>query len=163
MSFPCWNRQMGPGWGRMLGLWIDLDPTKSKSGMLTGFPTSSHFQWQWAQIVSNVRAINLDRLPSELEPVVWAIDDWNRNYKLGVLFECAVGQGRLLVSAIDVTKPSNSNPVLNQLRYSLLTYMNGDCFQPTVGVDLQELRSLFFDTRIMSKLGAKAYVNGEAA
>jgi hypothetical protein len=28
------------------------------------------------------RAINLEHLPKELEPVVWAIDDWNRNYKL---------------------------------------------------------------------------------
>ena len=55
-------------------------------------------------IISNVRAVNLDRLPAELEPVVWAIDDWNRNYKLGVIFECAVGDGRLLVSAIDVSK-----------------------------------------------------------
>ncbi len=35
----------------------------------------------------------------ELEPVVWAIDDWNRNYKLGLIFECAVGDGKLLVSA----------------------------------------------------------------
>ena len=34
--------------------------------MLSGFPTSSHFDWQWAQIISNVRAVNMDRLPVEM-------------------------------------------------------------------------------------------------
>ena len=78
-----------------------------------------------------MRAVNLDRLPAELEPVVWAIDDWNRNYKLGVLFEVAVGDGRLLVSAFDVTNPTSGNAVLRQLRYALLKYARSDCFQPT--------------------------------
>ena len=158
-----WNRQMNPAWSRMLGLWIDLDPSKSKSAMVSGFPTDYYFDWQWSSIIAGVRAINLDRLPGELEPVVWAIDDWNRNYKLGVLFECAVGQGRLLVSAIDVTQSSDKDPVRVQLRRSLLDYMNTDCFQPNVSVSPVEMASLFFDTRIMSKLGASAQVNGEPA
>mgnify|MGYP003694363709 CR=1 FL=1 len=97
---------------------------------LGNFPSGSYFDWQWASLIGNVRAINLDRLPKELEPAVWAIDDWNRNYKLGVIFECAVGEGKLLVSAIDVTKPNDSNPVARQLKYSLLNYMASDCFAP---------------------------------
>jgi beta-galactosidase len=158
-----WNRQMGPGWGRMLGLWIQFKLGESKNRMLDRFPTSANFDWQWAQIINGVRAINLDRLPRELEPLVWAIDDWNRNYKLGVIFECAVGDGRLLVSAIDVTRPTDSNVVLRQLRNSLLSYARSDCFQPNVGVFREDLRRLFFDTRIMSKLGARAQVRGEPA
>ena len=86
--------------------------------------------------------------------MVWAIDDWNRNYKLGVIFECAVGDGKLLVSAIDVTKPHDSNPVARQPQYSLLNYMASDCFQPHITVSPEQMRSLFFDTRIMKKLGA---------
>jgi len=109
------------------------------------------------------RAINLDRLPEELEPVVWAIDDWNRNYKLGVVFECAVGNGRLLVSAVDITKTSTSNPVLYQLRSALVNYARTDCFQPNVSVSREAMRSLFFDTRIMSKLRAQASVGGQPA
>jgi hypothetical protein len=158
-----WNRLMGPGWGRMLGLWIDLDISKSKVGALKLFPTRDYFDWQWAQIISGVRAVNLDQLPSQIDPVVWAIDDWNRNYKLGVIFEVAVGDGRLLVSAIDITKTSESNPVLSQLRNSLITYANSTCFQPNVGVDSDDLRTLFFDTRVMSKLGARAEVGGATA
>src|SRR6185295_20238226 len=97
---------------------------------------------------SNVRAINLDHLPTDLEPVVWAIDDWNRNYKLGVIFEGTVGDGKLLVSAIDMTT-ANSNPVARQLRGAVLTYMMSDCFQPNISLSREEIRSLFFDTRIM--------------
>jgi hypothetical protein len=158
-----WNRQMGPGWGRMLGLWIDRKPGESRAHTLDGFPTGPYFDWQWAQIMPGLRAINLDRLPMELEPVVWAIDDWNRNYKLGVIFECVVGQGRLLVSAVDVTRTSDSNPVLRYYRNALLNYVRSDCFQPNVAVSREALRSLFFDTRIMSKLRAQASVGGEPA
>lgn len=162
MSPIFWNRLMSPAWGRMLGLWINRPPGESKSNMLNGFPSNTHFDWQWAEIIHNVRAVNLDRLPAELEPVVWAIDDWNRNYKLGLLFELAVGDGRLLVSAFDVTNPGG-NAVTRQLRYALLRYARSDCFQPRVSASPEQIRSLFFDTRVMRTLGASAEVNGAPA
>jgi len=155
-----WNRLMGPAWSRMLGLWIQFKPGEMKNYALSAFPTSSTFDWQWAEIIRGVRAVNLDRLPPELEPLVWAIDDWNRNYKLGVIFECTLGDGRLLVSAVDVTNPNGSNPVAQQLRASLLRYAGSDCFQPNVPVSREQMRSLFFDTVIMKRLGATAEVNG---
>lgn len=158
-----WNRLMTPAWGRMLGLWIDNKIEQTKSAAVLGFPTDSHFDWQWAEIIQDVRAVNLDSLPAELEPVVWAIDDWNRNYKLGVIFVLAVGDGRLLVSAFDVSNPTSGNPVTRQLRYALLKYARSDCFQPQVSVPPEQIRSLFFDTRIMKKLGAVAEVNGGSA
>ncbi|HEU4713179.1 MAG TPA: discoidin domain-containing protein [Pyrinomonadaceae bacterium] len=158
-----WNRLMNPAWGRMLGLWIDRKPGESRANMLNGFPSSTHFDWQWAEIMQNVRAVNLDRLPEELEPVVWAIDDWNRNYKLGLLFEVAVGRGRLLVSAFDVSNPASGNVVLRQLRYALVSYARSDCFQPKVAVAPEQIRGLLFDTRVMQKLGAVADVNGASA
>ena len=152
-----WNRQMGPAWSRMLGIFID------KKGSILGIPSESYFDAQWASIISNVRAINLDRLPPKLEPAVWAIDDWNRNYKLGVVFECAMGDGKLMVSAIDVSNPNSSNPVLRQMRYGLINYMSTDCFQPNVPVTSEEMRSLLFDTTIMKKLGATAQIDGVSA
>jgi hypothetical protein len=158
-----WNRLMTPAWARMLGLWIDLKIEDTKSQALMAFPTASYFDWQWAEIIQNVRAVNLDKLPAELEPVVWGIDDWNRNYKLGLIFEVAIGEGRLLVSAFDVSNPASPNPVARQLRYSLLKYARSDCFQPQVSVDPEQMRGLFFDTGIMKKLGAVAEVNGGSA
>ncbi len=153
-----WNRLMGPEWGRMLGTWND-----TQHPALASFPTEANFDWQWAEIIRNVRAVNLDRLPHELQPIVWAIDDWNRNYKLGLLFECKVGRGRLLVSAFDVDSALDTRPVARQLRRSLLSYMASARFQPKVVVPPAALRGLMFDTRIMRKLGATVQADGEVA
>jgi len=151
-----WNRQIYPAWGRMLGLAVDA--------VGLDFPSRPYFDWRWGPLLTNVRAINLDQLPIKLQPLVWAIDDWNRNYKLGVIFECAVGtDGKLLVSAIDLNKENDANLVARHLRYSLLDYMSTDCFQPNVPVTPGEMRSLLFDTRIMSKLGASARLDGAPA
>lgn len=153
-----WNRQMNPAWSRMLGLWID-----EHHPALARFPTQSYFDWQWADLIRGVRAINLDSLPRELEPIVCAIDDWNRNYKLGVIFECRVGRGRLLVSAVDLNDRLAERPAARALRRSLLDYMASTRFQPRVSVSPSAIRALLFDTRIMSKLGAIAKAEGDAA
>ncbi|HEX8148447.1 MAG TPA: discoidin domain-containing protein [Pyrinomonadaceae bacterium] len=146
-----WNRLMGPAWGRMLGLLSD-----TRHPALARFPTEANFDWQWAEIVRGARAVNLGRLPPALEPIVWAIDDWNRNYKLGLLFECRVGRGRLLVSGADIETGLDARPAARQLRRSLLAYMASPRFRPAVAVRAEELRGLLFDTRVMHKLGAEA-------
>jgi len=145
-----WNRLMNPGWSRMLGLWID-----SKHPALAGFPTDSHFNWQWTELVATARAMNLDRLPRGLQPIVQPVDDWNRNYKLGVLFEARVGAGRLMVSTADLENRLDERVVARQLRKSVLDYMGSAAFQPAVQVAPAEFRSALFDTRVMKKLGAK--------
>jgi hypothetical protein len=142
-----WNRLMGPAWSRMLGLLVN-----TKHPSLASFPSDPNFDWQWAEIIRNVRAVNMDGLPHELEPIVWAIDDWNRNYKLGVVFECKVGTGRLMVSSFDLDEKSMTNPVARQLKNSLLSYINSARFQPRVAVKQYQLENLFFPTRIMNQL-----------
>ena len=146
-----WNRLMNPGWSRMLGLWID-----HKHPALKGFPTEAHFNWQWSELVASARAMNLDRLPRGLEPIVQPIDDWNRNYKLGVLFEARVGQGRLMVSTADLVNRLDQRVVARQLRKSVLDYMGSAAFQPKANIAPAEFRASLFDTRVMKKLGAKA-------
>jgi hypothetical protein len=146
-----WNRLMSPGWGRMLGLWCDTNHPS-----LAGFPTEPNCDWQWTQITRGVRPVNLDKLPRGLQPIVSAIDDWNRNWKLGAIFECKVGTGRLLVSSFELTTDLEKRPVARQLRRSLLDYMASEKFQPKVEVSAAEFRSVLFDTRIMRRLGAKA-------
>jgi len=56
---------MGPTWGRMLGLWCDTNHPA-----LAEFPTEPNCDWQWTELVRNARALNLDRLPHELQPLV---------------------------------------------------------------------------------------------
>jgi beta-galactosidase len=146
-----WNRLMNPGWGRMLGLWIDR-----KHPALAGFPSESNFTWQWTELVAGARAMNLDRLPRGLQPIVQPIDDWNRNYKLGMLFEARVGNGRLMVSTADLENKLDERVVARQLRKSVLDYMASAAFQPSVQLAPSEFRASLFDTRVMKKLGARA-------
>lgn len=152
-----WNALMGPTWGRMLGLWCDTNHPA-----LAEFPTGPECNWQWTELTRNLRAINMDRLPPVLQPFVQAIDDWNRNYKLGVAFECAVGPGRLMVCSVDFPDLTG-NPVACQLYHSFLDYMAGDKFHPSAAVTAGDLRNLLFDTRIMAKLHATAEADGQPA
>lgn len=146
-----WNRLMNPAWSRMLGLWVDR-----AHPALAGFPTADHMDWQWSDLVQGARAFNLARLPAGLMPIVQPIDDWNRNYRLGAVFEATVGGGRLLVSTFDLETRLDERPAARQLRRSLLDYMAGPLFHPATAVDPAALRASLFDTRVMKKLGAVA-------
>ncbi len=121
-----WNIQMtvrppknpSPRFDAMLGLLCQPDHAALKT-----FPTDKFCDWQWTSIIHNVPSVNLTSAPPDLQPIVSAIDDWNRNWRLGVIFECRVGKGRLLVSAIPLHK---NDPVTQQLRESLLAYAAGE-------------------------------------
>jgi hypothetical protein len=153
-----WNALMGPAWSRMLGLWCDV-----RHPALAEFPTEANCDWQWTEILRNTRAVNLDRLSHKLQPLVQAIDDWNRNYKLGVVFECKIGPGKLMVCSADLESSLDSRPVARQLRRSLLDYMAGGKYDPPVVVSAADIGSLLFDTRIMRRLGATAEGDGQNA
>lgn len=153
-----WNALMGPTWSRMLGLWCD-----THHPALAEFPTDANCDWQWTELVRNARAVNLGRLPHGLQPIVQAIDDWNRNYKLGVVFECKVGDGKLMVCSIDLENNLDSRPAALQLRNSLLEYTASDKFQPQTEVSASDIRSLLFDTRIMRQLGATVEADSQNA
>lgn len=150
-----WDRQMNPRWSRMLGLLVE-----AHHPALAEFPTQTWCDWQWTQLVGDARAINLDHLPQGLHPIVWAIDDWNRNWKLGVVFECRVGPGRLVVCSADLTSDLANRPVARQLRRSLLDYMAGNEFHPRTAVPAATLDGLWFDSRIMHQLGATVQAEG---
>jgi beta-galactosidase len=141
-----WNRVMNNTNGKLaaagfLGLLVD-----SKSAALAEFPTEDFCDWQWTDIINNVRAINVEDAPPRLQPAVQAIDDWNRGYKLGVIFECNVGKGKLLVSAINLQGELRSS-VARQLRRSLLDYAAGDKFNPVLTLTAEQADALWPSTR----------------
>ena len=138
-----WNIQMTvrpprnntPRFDAMLGLLAD-----PAHAALAQFPTTEACDWQWTPLIDNVRSVNLTNAPRELKPIVAAIDDWNRNWRLGVIFECAVGPGRLLVSVIPL---DGKSPGAQQLRRSLLDYAAGNKFSPTARLTVEQVRALW--------------------
>jgi len=150
-----WNRLMNPQWTRMLGLWCNTNhPALAK------FPTADHCDWQWIELVRNTRAINISPLPRRLKPIVAAIDDWNRNWRLATIFEAKVRRGKLLVCSFDIVNDLETRPVARQLRRSLLDYMASSKFAPAIQLQPEQIHSLLFDTLIMRKLGATVHAPG---
>jgi hypothetical protein len=126
-----------PRFDAMLGLLCETNHPA-----LAEFPTDKNCDWQWTPLINGVRSVNLQKAPRALRPIVWAIDDWNRNWRLGVIFECNVGVGRLMVSAINLNNERGGSE-LKQLRRSLLDYMGGEKFKPTAALTPEQISSLW--------------------
>ncbi|PTS99048.1 glycoside hydrolase family 2 [Pedobacter sp. HMWF019] len=105
------------------------------------FPTDFYSDWQWEAISKGGRSFKLKKWPQRIRPMAQPISDFHLNEKLGSLFECKVGKGKLLVCGYDVQ--TVQNPVAGQFRYSLRQYMSGEAFNPEVSVDTALLKATF--------------------
>ena len=128
-----WNRLMNPGRTWMLGLWCD-----TKHPALAGFPTESNCDWQWTDLLARTHALKIDALPHTLQPIVQAIDDWNRNFRLAMLYECSVGSGKLMVSSLDLN--NTTHPGAISLRRSVLDHMASANFKPATAITEAEMK-----------------------
>ena len=77
-------------------------------------------------------------------PILQVIDNFERNHKLGLLFETTVGCGRMLVCTIDLPG-HQEKPEARQLLHSLLQYVDSAAFDPKSEVDVDLLKKLFPD------------------
>ncbi len=121
-----------------LGILCDL-----KHAAFKNFPTQSFSNWQWWDAMTHADAIKLDSVAKGLQPIVRVIDDWFTARPLGLIFECKVGNGKLIVSGIDLLTKQEKRPEARQLLYSLTDYMNSDDFSPANEVDVKRILSLY--------------------
>lgn len=134
-----WNNITFPGGNRVHTLGIVCDP---KNPALAKFPTESHSNWQWWELTATAKPIVLTNMPKELKPLVQSIDDWLTCRKLGLVFEAKVGNGKLIVSSIDLAQNLESRPVARQLRRSILDYMDSPAFVPKVDLSIEQVSGL---------------------
>jgi hypothetical protein len=76
------------------------------------------------------------------KPIVQVIDNVERNHRLGLLFEFAVGKGSLLVCCSDL-ESTLEYPEGRQFYKAVLDYMRSDEFHPTVALRPDRLVRLF--------------------
>ncbi len=126
-----------------------------KHPALAHFPTDSHSNWQWWDLLSNSSSVVLDELPPEFRPIVQVVDNFSRNHRLGNLFEATIGNGKLLLCGIDIDKDLDRRPAARQLRHSLLQYMKGSSFNPGQTLDIETLKGMFRAPPVLISLGAK--------
>lgn len=105
------------------------------------FPCEEYSTYPWWSIVSHSRSLILDGTDSGWSPIVQTIDNFERNHKLGFLFECKVGSGNLMVCALDSEKAAVT-PEGRQFLFSLLSYVKSDDFKPEYEIGVSELLDL---------------------
>lgn len=102
------------------------------------FPVSSYTTPCWWKLLNGRRVAVLDTL--DMEPIVWAIDNVERNHRLGFMFEASVGEGKLFVCQGDLQA---DHLEAKWLRRSILQYMESDCFAPTNQLPEGTLQKLY--------------------
>lgn len=147
----------------VVGLLIDDDHPA-----LDGFPTETHQDWQWWDVMSDSKPMPMGFTATPVEPIVRAVDDWYRARGLSLAFECLVPfeadtpPGRLLVCSIDLHDNLENRPATRQLRSSLLRYAASDAFAPTDEIPLRELRRAFREPSAMQAAGVLVTASSSA-
>lgn len=110
---------------------------------LAEFPCEKYSTPQWYSLVTNSTLAVLDDVTDKsYRPIVQMIDNFERNHKLGLLFEGAVGEGRLMVctSRLD---DQMERPEVKQFVSSILHYMGSGQFAPEQKLDMDKLAGIF--------------------
>ncbi len=110
---------------------------------LADFPTEYHSNWQWWDAMSHSNAINIEGFENTPESIVRIIDDWVTNRNLALIFEAKVGNGKLVMTGVDLQSDLDSRPEARQMLYSLKKYMSGEKFAPDTELTKKEIESLF--------------------
>ena len=129
------RRGMEPAPGSLGFLCNPLSP------LFAHFPTEFHSNWQWWHLVKNCKPIILDETPADYKPLVQTIDNFDRNHKLGMIFETKYGKGSALICAIDLLNLQDK-PEAQQLYYSIISYVNSDMFSPEKEISKDVLRKI---------------------
>jgi hypothetical protein len=103
------------------------------------FPTEYHSNWQWWDAMSHSNVIMLDSISNGMQPIVRVIDDWFTARSIGLLFECKIGKGKILISGIDLITDQEKRPEARQLLYSLKSYMASEKFNPSGSVNADKV------------------------
>jgi hypothetical protein len=83
---------------------------------------------------------------------VQVIDNIERNHKLGLVFEFAIGKGRLLVCMADLEKAS-AYPEGRAFYRSVLEYMTSPDFAPKTRITLSDFQRLMTTPVVEGKIG----------
>ncbi|MDO4159794.1 MAG: glycoside hydrolase family 2 TIM barrel-domain containing protein [Prevotellaceae bacterium] len=120
---------------------------------LRHFPTDMHSDWQWWHLVKRSKVLVVDSIPV-IQPIVEAVDNFANNRRLVSIFEARCGEGRLVFSAMDLLSACSDKPEIQQMRYSLLQYMNSKDFAPTVQIGEADILSLIDEQQTEVKTDA---------
>ena len=120
-----------------MGLLIDKNHES-----LSLFPSERYSTPQWYNIVTSGVCAVLDNAPKGYYPIVQTIDNWERNHKLGNVFEAEVAEGKLLVCTMSLEKLLQSSEGRWFVK-SVRSYCDSEDFTPSARLDEEYIMSIF--------------------
>ena len=126
--------------------------TDPRHPIFRSFPTEMHTNWQWFPVIKNSHPMILNNTGSDYRPIVQVIDNIERNHKLGLVFEFAIGKGKLLVCMADLEKASDY-PEGRAFYRSVLEYMTSKDFVPKTHITLDDFHRLMTTDVVEGKIG----------
>lgn len=119
-----------------MGLLID-----HKHKVFEKFICEEYSTYPWWSIVMNSRAMILDSIKQDVFPMVRVIDNFERNHKLSLLFECNLLNGKIIVCS------ANYEKIVQTIEgrcfiSSILNYGNSSHFNPTATLLIDELKDV---------------------
>lgn len=110
---------------------------------LASFPAHKYSTPQWYKIVSHCDCAILDDVTDKsYRPIVQMVDNFERNHKLGILFEGKVGEGTLMVCTSRLSEVAEY-PEIKCFARSILDYVTSDAFAPEQTLDMALLKRVF--------------------
>lgn len=97
---------------------------------LKKFPTDCHTDWQWWDLNINSTTMIVDSIKGG-SPIVEMVDNFANNRRLALLYEGSVGDGKIIISSIDLSGNLQKRIVAKQMLHSLIEYMTSADFKPT--------------------------------
>ena len=126
--------------------------TRPEHPLFRHFPTQMHTNWQWFPVIKASHPFKLDNTAADYRPIVQVIDNVERNHKLGLVFEFAVGKGKLLVVMSDLDKAAQY-PEGRQFYLSVLEYMTSRHFTPDVKITAKDFNTLMTTKVVAGEIG----------
>lgn len=107
------------------------------------FPTDDWANLNWWELLNKAQVMNLREFPKDYQPAIQPIDTWHVSRKLGMMAECKVGKGKLLMTTMDVSSDLEHRLVARQMRYAILKYMTSEDFNPGLEIDGSVIEDFF--------------------
>jgi len=126
--------------------------TDPQHPIFRSFPTEMHTNWQWFPVIKNSHPMILDNTNKDYRPIVQVIDNIERNHKLGLVFEFAIGKGKLLVCMADLKKAAEY-PEGRAFYRSVLEYMTSKDFAPKTHITFEDFHQLMTTDVVEGKIG----------
>ncbi|MBR3806426.1 MAG: hypothetical protein IKJ13_06295, partial [Clostridia bacterium] len=120
------------------------------------FPHAGYCSWQFAGMLNNGRAIILDYKAKPHEPIIDIALTYKNARREALLFECRVGEGRLVVCPMNLDA---LDPGAAWLKSEIINYAMSDGFLPELSLELHELLAMLEKSDIVEEANANMATN----